>query len=141
MRHKLMLATGVLATAGAVTLTMAGTASAKSSFTLKADHTTVHRHGGVGFRLEAASDSAGEHLTGLRFCLQRSAGKAGAYKTVECTTRSHWDRKAKAEIYTLDYRFGAQPKGSYTFRGTYQSKHHHKWGPAHKTNSVLVHVK
>ncbi|RFU41351.1 hypothetical protein DZF91_12285 [Actinomadura logoneensis] len=141
MRHKLILATGVLATAGAVTLGTAGAASAKSGFYLKADRQTVHRHGTVGFRLEAVSDSAGEHLTNVRFCLQRPAGKPGTYKTLACTTRSHWDRKAKAEVYNINYRFGSQPKGSSTFRGTYQLKENRHWGRAHRTNAVVIHVK
>ncbi|MFC4908633.1 hypothetical protein [Actinomadura gamaensis] len=141
MRHKLILATGVVAAAGAVTLASAGTASAKASFDLTANHKTVHRHGAVDFRLAAATDSAHERLTGGRFCLQQQVKKTAKFKTVKCTTLSHWDRKAKAEVYTVAYHFGTQPKGAYAFRGTVQFQHHHKWGKAYATNSVVVRVK
>ncbi|MEV5571873.1 hypothetical protein AB0L06_17640 [Spirillospora sp. NPDC052269] len=140
MRRKLILTAGVLATAGAVALGTAGAASAKESFTLKANHKTVHPRGGVTLQLAAASDSAGEHLAGLRFCLQRSVGK-GKFTTVKCTTQSRWNRKEKAQIYTIGYNVGTK-KGNYTFRGMVQSKdRHHHWNRAHATNSVLVHVK
>ncbi|WP_157429751.1 hypothetical protein [Actinomadura oligospora] len=140
MRRKLILTAGVLATAGTVTLGTAGAASAKESFTLTAGHKTVHPRGAVAFQMAAASDSAGEHLSGLRFCLQRSAGKA-KFTTVKCTTQSHWSRKDKAQVYTLGYRFGTK-KGAYTFRGVVQSRdRHHHWNHTYKTSSVVVHVK
>lgn len=141
MRRKLILTTGVLAAAGAVALGTAGAASAKVGYDLKANHKTVHRHAAVGFRMDAVSDSAGEHLKGLRFCLQETSLKAGKYKTVKCTTVSHWDRKAKAQVYSIGYRFGSQPKGTYAFRGIVQTQHHHQWTHSYKTNTVLVHVK
>ncbi|MCP2340751.1 hypothetical protein [Actinomadura rupiterrae] len=141
MRRKLILATGVIATAGAVTLGTAGMASAKASFDLHANHKTVHRHGTVGFKLAAATDSAHEHLTGAKFCLQEATGKPGKFATVKCTTVGHWDRKAKAEIYSIAFNFGNQAKGKHAFRGTVQFKHHGKWGQTYKTNSVVVTVK
>ncbi|MFC5185953.1 hypothetical protein [Actinomadura harenae] len=140
MRRKLILTAGVLATAGAVTLGTAGAASAKSSFTLKAGHKTVHPRSTVAFQLRAASDSAGVHLSGLRFCLERSAGKA-KFTTVKCTTLSHWNRKDEAQIYTIAYNVGAK-KGAYTFRGSVQSKDsHNHWRHPYKSNTVLLHVK